>query len=75
MLALELGRLDLANAGLRIADPVRRARLEQAIAQQRQQVPVLVVRGEGHRYVLIVPSHRFRPPHRPLIPVAAPTSL
>ena len=50
---LELGQLDLRYGPLRIADPSRRARLEQAIAQQGQQVPVLVVPGEAGRYVLI----------------------
>lgn len=53
MIALELSQLDLRYASLRIADPARRARLEQAIAQQGQQVPVLVVPGEADRYVLI----------------------
>lgn len=53
MVTLELAQLDFRYAGLRIADPVRRARLEQAIAQQGQQVPVLVVAGEGGRYVLV----------------------
>lgn len=53
MLDLDLGRLDLRYAALRIADPARRARLEAAIAQQGQQVPVLVVPGEEGRYVLI----------------------
>jgi ParB/RepB/Spo0J family partition protein len=53
MLALELGQLDLRHASLRIADPVRRARLEQAIAREGQQVPVLVVPAEAGRYVLI----------------------
>ena len=53
MVPLELGQLDLRYASLRIADPARRARLEQAIAQQGQQVPVLVVPVEADRYVLI----------------------
>jgi ParB family chromosome partitioning protein len=53
MVTLELGQLDLRYAALRIADPARRARLEQAIAQQGQQVPVLVVPAEAGRYVLI----------------------
>lgn len=53
MVPLELGQLDLRYAALRIADPVRRARLEQAIAQQGQQVPVLVVAMADGRYVLI----------------------
>lgn len=34
MLTLELPQLDLRYAGLRIADPSRRARLEQAIARE-----------------------------------------
>jgi ParB/RepB/Spo0J family partition protein len=50
---LELDQLDLRYASLRIADPVRRSRLEQAIAQQGQQVPVLVVPLEAGTYVLI----------------------
>jgi hypothetical protein len=53
MIDLELSQLDLRYASLRISDPVRRARLEQALAQQGQQVPVLVVPTEGHRFVLI----------------------
>lgn len=53
MVPLELGQLDLRYASLRIADPARRARLEQAIAQQGQQVPVLVVPAGADRYVLI----------------------
>lgn len=53
MVPLELGQLDLRYAALRIADPTRRARLEQAIAQQGQQVPVLVVSSGAGRYVLI----------------------
>lgn len=53
MVALELSQLDLRYAALRIADPARRARLEQAIAQQGQQVPVLVVPADANRYVLI----------------------
>jgi ParB family transcriptional regulator, chromosome partitioning protein len=53
MIALELRQLDLRYAPLRIADPARRARLEAAIAQQGQQVPVLVVPAGGDRFVLI----------------------
>ena len=53
MLTLELPQLDLRYAGLRIADPARRARLEQAIAREGQQVPVLVITGDTDRYVLI----------------------
>lgn len=53
MVPLELALLDLRYAALRIADPARRARLEQAIAQQGQQVPVLVVPADAGRYVLI----------------------
>lgn len=53
MVAIELRYLDLRYAPLRIAEPARRARLEQAIAQHGQQVPVLVVPGDGDRYVLI----------------------
>jgi ParB-like chromosome segregation protein Spo0J len=53
MLTLELPQLDLRYAALRIADPVRRSRLEQALAREGQQVPVLVIAGDGDRYVLI----------------------
>lgn len=53
MITLELSQLDLRYAALRIADPVRRARLEQAIAQQGQQVPVLVITGEAGKYMLV----------------------
>src|SRR5438552_18538606 len=53
MVPLELGQLDLRYAALRIADPARGARLEQALAQQGQQVPVLVVPADAGRYVLI----------------------
>lgn len=54
MVTLELRQLDLRHASLRIADPARRARLEQALAQQGQQVPVLVIAGDhALRYVLI----------------------
>lgn len=53
MVLLEHHQLDLRYAALRIADPARRARLEQAIAQQGQQVPVLVVPADPNRYVLI----------------------
>lgn len=53
MLTLELPQLHLRYAGLRIADPARRARLEQAIAREGQQVPVLVITGDTDRYVLI----------------------
>jgi ParB family transcriptional regulator, chromosome partitioning protein len=50
---LELRQLDLRYANLRIADPTRRARLEQALAREGQQVPVLVIAGDADRYVLI----------------------
>jgi ParB-like chromosome segregation protein Spo0J len=50
---LDLRQLDLRYANLRIADPVRRARLEQALAREGQQVPVLVIAGTADRYVLI----------------------
>lgn len=53
MLTLNLDQLDLRYTGLRIAHPIRRARLEQAIAQQGQQVPLLVIAGDPDRYVLI----------------------
>jgi ParB-like chromosome segregation protein Spo0J len=53
MVALELNQLDLRHAALRIADPARRARLEQAIALQGQQVPVLVIASEAGRFILI----------------------
>ncbi len=50
---LELAWLDLRYANLRIADPVRGARLEQALAREGQQVPVLVISAGADRYVLI----------------------
>lgn len=53
MPTLELSQLDLRYAGLRIADPTRRARLEQALAREGQQVPVLVIAGGRDKYVLI----------------------
>lgn len=53
MPTLELAQLDLRYANLRIADPTRRARLEQAIAREGQQVPVLVIAGDADKYVLI----------------------
>lgn len=53
MPTLELHQLELRYAGLRISDPARRAKLEQAIAQQGQQVPVLVIAGDADTYVLI----------------------
>lgn len=53
MPSLELRHLDLRYANLRIADPARRARLEQALAREGQQVPVLVIAGDADRYVLI----------------------
>ncbi len=53
MLTLELAQLDLRYAGLRITDPGRRARLEQAIAREGQQVPVLVIAGDVDRHVLV----------------------
>ena len=53
MPTLELPWLDLRYASLRIADPVRRARLEQALAREGQHVPVLVIAGDADRYVLI----------------------
>jgi ParB-like chromosome segregation protein Spo0J len=53
MLTLELRQLDLRYANLRIADPARRARLEQALAHEGQQVPVLVIAGDADKYVLI----------------------
>jgi ParB-like chromosome segregation protein Spo0J len=53
MPVLDLLHLDLRYAGLRIADPTRRARLEQALAREGQQVPVLVIAGDDGKYVLI----------------------
>ena len=46
-------QLDLRYAALRIADPMRRARLAVSIAQSGQQSPVLVVAGDDDRFVLI----------------------
>lgn len=53
MVTLELHQLDLAYASLRIVDPVRGGRLEQSIAQQGQQAPVLVVEAGADRFRLI----------------------
>lgn len=53
MLTLELRQLDLRYAHLRIADPARRGRLEQALAREGQQVPILVIAGGADTYVLI----------------------
>lgn len=53
MPTLDLRQLDLRYANLRIADPTRRARLEQALSREGQQVPVLVIVGQGDGYVLI----------------------
>jgi len=53
MSTLELAQLDLRYANLRIADPARRAKLEQALAREGQQVPVLVIAGDADKYVLI----------------------
>lgn len=53
MPTIQLRQLDLRYANLRIADPSRRARLEQALAREGQQVPVLVIVGQGDGYVLI----------------------
>lgn len=53
MPTLELAQLHLRYASLRITDPVRRARLEQALAREGQQVPVLVIAGDADTYVLI----------------------
>ena len=53
MTTLELSQLDLRHAGLRIADPRRRSLLEQGLAREGQQVPVLVIAGDAGRYVLI----------------------
>lgn len=50
---LDLVRLDLRYASLRIRDPIRLARLEQALAREGQQVPVLVIAGDLDTYVLI----------------------
>jgi ParB family transcriptional regulator, chromosome partitioning protein len=53
MPALELHQIDQRHAALRIADPLRRSRLEADLAHQGQQVPVVVVPGGEGRYVLI----------------------
>lgn len=49
---LELHQLELRHADLRIRDAGRQRRLLAALAEQGQQVPVVVV-AEGGRYVLI----------------------
>lgn len=53
MIAIEIRSLDLRYAGLRIAEPIRRARLEATLARQGQQAPVLVVPGTKGGHVLI----------------------
>jgi ParB family chromosome partitioning protein len=50
---LELRRLELRYAGLRVMEKKRQARLVASLAEVGQQNPVLVVGGEGDRYVLI----------------------
>jgi len=51
-LQLELHQLERRYAGLRIAEPGRRARLEASLAREGQQSPVLVV-ADGEQYVLV----------------------
>lgn len=50
--AIELHRIDLAYAALRVVDPGRQARLLAAISRDGQQQPVLVV-ARSDRFVLI----------------------
>lgn len=50
---LELGELDLRYASLRIRDRARAQRLVASLCDAGQQTPVLVVRGENDRFVLI----------------------
>lgn len=50
---LEFHQLEQKYAGLRIADAARTARLVASLCEHGQQQPVLVVRGEDERYVLI----------------------
>lgn len=50
---LEFHQLEQKYAGLRIADAARVARLVASLCEHGQQQPVLVVRGEAGRYVLI----------------------
>lgn len=50
---LELHQLDLKYEGLRIVDPGRQARLMSSLAEHGQQSPVLVVAGDGGRYLLV----------------------
>jgi ParB/RepB/Spo0J family partition protein len=50
---LEFHQIELRYADLRIQDPAREGRLLSSIAQAGQKTPVLVVEGEGRRYVLI----------------------
>jgi len=50
---LELGELDLRYASLRISDRARAQRLVASLCEVGQQTPVLVVRGESDRFVLI----------------------
>ena len=53
MFVLEIHQIDQRHAALRITNPLRRGRLEADLAQQGQQVPVVVVPGGEGRYVLI----------------------
>jgi len=53
MWSLEIRCLDLRYAGLRIASPEARSRLEAAIAREGQQVPVLVVADQPNRWILV----------------------
>jgi len=50
---LELSELDLRYASLRISDHARAQRLIASLCDAGQQTPVLVVRAEGERFVLI----------------------
>ncbi len=49
---LEFHQMELRHADLRIEDPARRRRLLAALAEQGQQVPVVVI-AESERFVLI----------------------
>lgn len=57
---LEFHRLDLRYAPLRKRSPAREARLLASLAESGQQVPVVVVAGDGGGYVLVDGYKRVR---------------
>ena len=57
---LELHQLDLRYAGLRRRDSRREKTLVGSLSASGQQTPVVVVRGEADRYVLVDGYKRVR---------------